>query len=125
MDCRIVWFELPGYLGPDFEEDEACPVYRALRDTHHTLAADGETVLTARMGASDPRVAAFRGHPAIEHDVSAEYSFWRTRAEERLDGFGTIPLDTVDGVRLVAIRREHEGWQLTRYEGAEPALEAA
>lgn len=123
---RVVFFELPHYITADYREDEACPVYRALRDTAHTLADDCETVFTERMGADDPRAAAFRGHPAIEHDVSAEYTFWIVGAGERADGFGTLSVGVEgDGRRLVAIRRVHEAWQLERYEDAEPAQEAA
>ena len=128
---RIVSFTLPHYLHHEYVEDETCPVYRALRDTEHTLAKDGETVYTERMGAADPRAAAFRGHPAEEHDHTADYVFYTTDSPARCDGFGTIELGVVGGWRRVAIRREHEAWQLARYGvaieviGAERAEEAA
>ena len=128
---RIVSFTLPHYLHHEYVEDETCPVYRALRDTEHTLAKDGETVYTERMGAADPRAAAFRGHPAEEHDHTADYVFYTTDSPARCDGFGTIDLGVVGGWRRVAIRREHEAWQLARYGvaieviGAERAEEAA
>ena len=128
---RIVSFTLPHYLHAEYEEDETCPVYRALRDTEHTLASDGETVYTERMGADDPRAVAFRGHPAEEHDHSHEYVQYTTDSPARCDGFGTIDLGVTAGWRRVAIRREHEAWQLARYGvaievmGAERAEEAA
>lgn len=64
----------------------------------------------------------------ISHDVTREYLFARTRCPKSYDGFGTIELahhtivpETGIGrgrevvERWVAIRREHEDWQLMRY----------
>lgn len=125
MPPRVVYFELPGYIGPDYVEDEACPVYQALQVTVHTLGRDGETVTTERMSADDPRAAAFRGDPTIEHDVSADYAFWTTTSPASLDLFDTLSLGERNGLRLVAIRRDYSGRQIARYENAFPALEAA
>ena len=129
---RIVSFTLPHYMHPEYTEDPACPVWQALQTCEHYLADDGETIeVTERMGADDPRAVAFRGHPAEEHDHSHEYVQYTTDSPARCDGFGTIDLGVTAGWRRVAIRREHEAWQLARYGvaievmGAERAEEAA
>ena len=128
---RIVSFTLPAFLSSGLVDDPTSDVYEALQDTAHEVLPDGDSVLTERMSADDPRAVAFRGHPAIEHDHTREYVLYTTDSPARCDGFGTIEIGVTAGWRRVAIRREHLGWQLARYGvaievvGAECAEEAA
>jgi predicted RNA methylase len=49
-------------------------------------------------------------------DVSAEYVFGSTKASAEYDGFGTMQLAQLpNSLRLVAIRGEHQEWQVQRY----------
>lgn len=68
-----------------------------------------------------------------EVDRTADYRFCRTNAHESFDGFGTLTAETGaapeegkwfdhetrasarEPLRIVAIRREHWGWQTMRY----------
>lgn len=74
------------------------------------------------------RLVRRRFRELISHDVTRDYIFARTQCPESYDGFGTITLaqhtivpeqglnrgrETLE--RWVAIRREHEDWQLMRY----------
>lgn len=71
MTTRTVTFTLPGYMHPEYVEDTLDPVWLALQLTPWTLAADGETVITGPLDATDPCAVAFRASPAIEHEVAS------------------------------------------------------
>lgn len=110
---RIVSFTLPGFLDSGLVDDPDSPVYAALQLTAHEVI--GDDVVTERMSADDPRAAAFRGDPAIEHDHSAEYAFYATDSAADADVPGTIQFAVVAGWRQVAIPRKNLDAQIARY----------
>ena len=120
---RIVTYRLRNYLDASFVEDPTDPVYTALQDTAHEV--DGDDVVTEPMLATSDAALVFAASPAIDTDITARYALWVTRSPERCDGFGTMTVTTREGFRLVAIVREHEAWQLSRYDGGVIAMEAA
>jgi hypothetical protein len=110
---KIVSFTLPNFLDSGLVDDPDSAVYAALQLTAHEVI--GDDVVTERMAETDPRAAAFRGDPAIEHDHSHEYAFYATDSAASADGFGTIEFAIVAGWRQVAVLRTNLDWQIARY----------
>lgn len=111
---HILYFTLPQRRAA-LPGDGRHPLRRALRAVAHDL--DGDTLITARMLDTAPPVGVLRTY-MIEHDVTAEYSVWITRAQPGYDGAGTLaltPPDPESGERTVAVLRTAEVWQLPRY----------
>lgn len=110
---RIVSFTLPNFLDSGLVDDPDSAVYAALQLTKHEV--HGDDVVTERMAETDPRAAAFRGDPAVEHDRSAEYAFYTTDSAADADVHGTIEFAIVAGWRQVAIPRKSLDAQIARY----------
>jgi hypothetical protein len=125
--AKIVRFEAPEqYIYEEIPEDiaEAFPrvEWGHRGDMLFTQPVQGETA---------DRLRALLGCNATEIDVTSEYLFGSTMASPAYDGFGTMTIETgPDGRRTVAVRRDREEWQITRYlsacgNGFEPAQTAA